>query len=314
VHLGEFSSQSAFNKVLIETPLVIAVIDEFAGFLSRIVSRYSSHWERQLVGQLNSLWSRSFKPFGTMTTVQERSVRIESPAFSLFGAATPEDFWTALQGAEVSNGLFSRFLVFEDAAQVPEGNPLISDEVPDGLKARLAELYRFGGGPLEMAQLANSKIRLEPRDLPWTAEAEEVYYRLSKWIDREIANDASKQGSLRRVPETATRLATIRAAGRDGHRTKVDTADMTWGADLASALVTKMMRQSQDSLPETPRSQFAEKLVSLIVHRGPMTVREIQQYVRSRYRSSEINDMLAQSVASGAIVKTLTGYAAPGRT
>jgi hypothetical protein len=317
VHLNDFSSQTAFNKVLIEKPLTIAVIDEFAGFLSRIVSRYSNSWERQLVKQLNTLWSRSFQPYGTTTMAQDRGVTIESPAFSLLGAATPEEFWEVLQGAEVTNGLFSRFLVFEDATQVPERDPLIPEEVPAGLKARLAELYELGiTEPLQMAQINNSNIRLEPQDLPWAnARVKEDYYRLSKWVDHEIANDASKRSYIRRVAETAVRLATIRAAGIDGHRAKVDAADMAWGADLASILITRMMEQSQDSLPETPRGLVADKLVDIIARKGPMTIRDIQQYVRSRHRSPEIREFLDQSVVAGRIVKLPNGsYAAPGKT
>jgi hypothetical protein len=208
--------------------------------------------------------------------------------------------------------LFSRFLVFEDAVEVPERDPLISDEVPDRLKTRLAELYEFGNDQLGMVQVLNSKARLEPQDVPWLgAEAREIYYRLSKWVDHEIANDASKRPYFRRLAETAIRLATIRAIGIAGHQAKIDIADMNWGADLASLLITRMMKQSQDSWPENSRSQAAEKLDSLIIRRGSMTVREIQQYVRSRYNSREIVDILNELVAAGRIVKTPTGYAAP---
>jgi hypothetical protein len=315
VHLGDFSAQKVFNKRLIDMPLTIAVIDEFAGFLSRIVSPKSGAWERQLVKQLNLLWSAIFTPYGTTSMSGEPSVQIKSPAFSLFGAATSEEFWQVLQGAEVSNGFFSRFLVFENATQVPERDPLISDDVPAGLKARLAELYAFNTAPFNMAELINFQICPEPQDIPRAnAEVREIYYRLSKWADHEIANDASRQGYLQRIAETAMRLATIRAVGIAGHRAKIDIADMTWGADLASILITRMMAKSQDSWPENSRSQAAEKLDSLIIRRGSMSVREIQQYVRSRYNSREIVDILNQSIVAGRIVKLPDGsYAAPAK-
>ena len=127
-------------------------------------------------------------------------------------------------------------------------------------------------------------------------------------------NDPSQEEYLGRVPEQAVRLATNRAAGRAGHRAKVDTADMTWGADLASILVMKMANLSRECLPETTRSQFAKKLVDYIVRYGPVTEQELQQYVGSRYSIRDVKDMLAQAVAAGRIVKTLNGYAvAPNR-
>jgi hypothetical protein len=72
VHSNDFSSQSAFNKRLVENPLTIAVIDEFAGFLSRIVSPKSGAWEKLLVKQLNLLWSKSFTSYSTTSMAQER--------------------------------------------------------------------------------------------------------------------------------------------------------------------------------------------------------------------------------------------------
>jgi hypothetical protein len=314
LHLGDFSAQTVFNDLLAEKPLALAVIDEFVSFLSRIVSPKAGGWERALIGQFNQLWGTCFGPFGTTKTKQQPSVTIQSPAFSLFGAATPDEFWKVLQGDEVTNGFFSRFLVFESAAQVPERNPLISpDKVPAGLKARLAEIYEFGSGPLDMAQLNDPNIKFEPQDVPWaSAEAEKVYFRLSRWADYEVANDPSKRAYLPRVAETAVRLATNRAIGIAGHRAKVDVADMTWGGNLASLLITRSMVRSQECLSLNQRGQFAEKLDNVIARKGSMTSREVQQYVRSNYSSREIADILNQMVAAGRIVKLPNGsYGAP---
>jgi hypothetical protein len=81
----------------------------------------------------------------------------------------------------------------------------------------------------------------------------------SKRIKREIDNDPSQEEYLGRVPEQAVRLTTILAAGCNGHRAKVYPAAMDWGDKLASALVTRMMKQSRDSLPQTTRGEFYEK-------------------------------------------------------
>jgi hypothetical protein len=311
LHLGDIYSQSAMNKLLTKMPLCAVVRDEIAGFLGRLVHPRASAWEQSLLDMLCTLWSNNFDRFDTPMSAQADPLIIQAPAISLFGTAVPRKFWPVLQGSEVAGGLFSRFLVFESYARPDEVLPPPS-VVPVALKDDLAELYQFGNPAFEMVHLINSNIRPEPQPLDWgNAEAKGVYQRLSKWVRGEIDNDPSQEEYLRRIAEQAIRLATIRAAGIAGHRGKVDAAGMTWGADLASILVTKAMRQSQDSWPENSRSQAAEKLVRVIVRRGSMTLREIQQYIRSRYNSREITDILAQSVISGAIVKTPTGYAAP---
>jgi hypothetical protein len=86
---------------------------------------------------------------------------------------------------------------------------------------------------------------------------------------------------------------------------------MDWGDKLASILVTKMANQSRGCLPQTTRSEFAEKLVDYIVRHGSVTEQELYHYVGNRYSIRDVKDMLAQALAAGRIVRTLNGYAAP---
>jgi hypothetical protein len=88
---------------------------------------------------------------------------------------------------------------------------------------------------------------------------------------------------------------------------------MTWGADLASALVTNAMKQSQACLPQTPRGQFVEKLVSYIASESEVTRKKLQQHIKGRYRTTEVADMLKQSIEAGDIIATPNGYAAPSK-
>jgi hypothetical protein len=86
-----------------------------------------------------------------MAKVQKSSKVVYSPAISLFGAATPVNFWPLLQDNEVLNGFFSRLLVFESHVRPNAQTPPVPYEVPAGLKARLVELHQFGNDPLPLA-------------------------------------------------------------------------------------------------------------------------------------------------------------------
>jgi hypothetical protein len=312
VCLSDITSQPAMNKLLTKMPLCAVVRDELTSFLSRLVNPRSNSWEQSLVGMLCTLWSNNFDQFDTTLSKQEDPVIVQGPAISLFGTATPGTFWPLLQGTQVANGLFSRFLVFEsdvrpDAQKIP-----VPVTVPAALKDRLVELYQFGCGPVEMAQLNDPNIEFTPQVLPWASgEAEEVYEQLDKRIKREIDNDPNQEEYLGRIAEQALRLTTIRAAGIAGHQGKVGVADITWGADLVEALVRKMMVQSQGCLPQTTRGQFVESLVNYIVSQGPVTRRELQQRIKGKHRTGEIADMLKQSIEAGDIIATPNGYAAP---
>jgi len=312
VLLGDITSQSGFNRAMKTSPLTVVVIDEIAGFLGRIISPQSSYWERRLSGKLREQWSCSFGVIGTMTSAEYAETRIQCPAMSMFGTSTNTEFWSVLQGAEVENGFFSRFLVLASNVQAPDQDPQAGAlEVPEALATRLAELYCWKGNPLATAQLNDPEIRFEPYILPWAApEARECYRELIEWVEHEIEDDFRKQAYLGRVAETAVRLATIRAAGREGAAAKLDLSDMQWGANLTRTAVTAMVDQSVDCLAQTARGDFTDRLVRMIQRHGTISRRKLQQHVRGRYRTQEVNDMLSQMIEAGLIIKTANGYAA----
>jgi hypothetical protein len=274
-------------------PPAAIVIDEIIGFLARAVNTR----DQRLADKLCALWSSS--------------ELVCAPSFSLFGTARGGEFWPLLQGAKAvkrgvergsaDDNLFTRFLVFENAGWAAEQSVPALREVPAALKDKLVELHQFGRGPEGVF----------PRRLPWaSSEAEEVFQQLNDRIKGEIDNDPSQEEYLGRVPEQAVRLATIRAAGRAGHLAKVDVADMTWGANLALALVTNTMKRARERPPvRTARSQFAEKLVGYIVRHGSVIERELWRYIGSRYSTREVMNILTRGIKAGLIVKTAGGYA-----
>jgi Bifunctional DNA primase/polymerase, N-terminal/Protein of unknown function (DUF3987) len=312
VHLGDITSQSGFNRMMKNTPLSVVVIDEIAGFLGRITSPRSSFWERRLSGKLREQWSCSFNAIGTMTSAEYDDTRIECPAMSMFGTSTGVDFWPIMQGSEIENGTFSRFLVLESNLHAPDQDPSAEPfKVPSSLGKRLAELYCWGGNPLAIAQLHDHTTRFEPNVLPWgDPAARDCYVDLTQWVERELEDDMSKQAYLGRMAETAIRLATIRAAGRYGRHAQIDLADMEWGAGLARIVITRMMEKSADCFVQTTRGEFVDRLIQIIQRHGSITRRKLQQHIRGRYRTQEVNDMLNQAIEAGLITRTAIGYQA----
>src|SRR5262249_40479814 len=158
----------------------------------------------------------------------------------------------------------SRFLVLGSNIQAPDqdptGGPLL--KVPASLAARLAELYCWDGNPLTTARLNDPEMHFNPHILPWAdRKAQSCYREPTQWVERQLEDDMSKRAYFGRVAEAAVRLATIRAAGRAGAQARVDAEDMTWGADVACLALTDMTNRTQNWLPQTPRGEFAAKLI-----------------------------------------------------
>jgi hypothetical protein len=247
-----------------------------------------------------------------MTAADYADTHIHCPAMSIFVTSTDVEFWSVLQGSEIENGFFSRFLVLASNCQAPDQDPPGDPfKVPDALATRLSELYLWGGSPLTTARLNDPDACFIPHVLPWADDrAHDCYRELTRWVEHELDNDMSKQAYLGRIAEMAVRLATIRAAGRGGSTAQVDLSDMEWGAGVSGVAITGMMDRATNTLAPTVRSEFVEKLIKIIRQHGSITRRKLQHRIQGRYRTQEVNDMLSQAIEAGFIVRTSNGYAA----
>ena len=96
-------------------------------------------------GKLREQWSCNFGAIGTMTAADYADTHIHCPAMSIFGTSTDAEFWSVLQGSEVENGFFSRFLVLSSNRQAPDQDPPGDPfKVPDALAARLSRALLLG--------------------------------------------------------------------------------------------------------------------------------------------------------------------------
>ena len=71
---------------------------------------------------------------------------IQSPAISILGLSTPDEFHGALQGESVANGFLNRFLVLDFNLRAADVAPQLEPgRVPERLAAALRALYLWSG-------------------------------------------------------------------------------------------------------------------------------------------------------------------------
>ena len=114
-------SVTGFEQLVAETPACTAAVDELAtNLLARISNKKASSHEATIKGALQELWSRSIGdgPFKTtrracvrVTDGPRSSTAIPSPSLTLFGASTPQAFYSALTSGNVEDGFMNRFLI-----------------------------------------------------------------------------------------------------------------------------------------------------------------------------------------------------------
>jgi hypothetical protein len=306
---GEFISMPAVLSFITRKPLALCLQDEYGAFLHRITSKKASGFELAISKVLRTLWATSFAPMATPEWANRETKIIQSPAISILGLSTSDEFHGALQGEHVANGFLNRFLVLNSDLRAADREPeLEPGAVPERLSAALQALYLWSG-PESLLQIDNPKAVFTPEVLPWASEAAGTCYRdFERMRDEYMDEKPAFRPYIARAGEIGVRLATIRAAGRWGHGAKVDRDDIDWAISVAWTAGLALANTAMDYTPETERRTWSNKIFALIERHGTLKVRDIQMFIRGALRSAEIKDLLAQSVEAGFIEWTVNGY------
>jgi hypothetical protein len=241
-------SVSALEQMMVEHPCCLASVDEIgASLFARIGHKHASTHEQGMRSVLLELWSRDQLkgPFSTTRhAVQKGSpkvpgcVSIPRPNLTLFGASTPESFYSAVTTGSVKDGFLNRFLLCHaaprgKAQEVSEKDgkvPLDIVKAIRGLVPRDLGLFGHVIAPEGVFSL-DAPLDDVVRRLPWTSD--DVGRRANE-LDEQIlvAMDGNPETAplLGRVFEYSVRLASLHAVSRDGRDAKVTMSDLAWGA------------------------------------------------------------------------------------
>lgn len=295
-HIGpsQFMSMSALVKHVAASPLSICAQDEFASIISRITEKRASAHDKGITLVLRSLFNCNFGTATTPAYANTSSVEIVAPALSLYGPTTPDEFYSAMRGKDVVSGFLNRFLVIDGGDRVPDRQPLRAlRDVPDSLRANLADLYKIGAtgkGNLSSFVCKNTAPDPEPRRVPWQSQdAHDCYTELCRAVESRMEDDAEAAPFLPRLSEIAVRCATIRACGDDMAAPTVSLDHMEWAAKLAWQSFDQMRSEaSRHMVDELGYAEFERKLLSKIRSAGgrPVRMSQLHKALSKNFRNA----------------------------
>jgi hypothetical protein len=157
-----------------------------------------------------------------------------APAFSIYGEATPESFYGAMDESSISDGLLPRFTLIEyTGPRLPRvKNP--DTTVPDSLVKRLGDLA---------AHCAAMQQNNTVNHVQFTKEAEDFFDTYEKECDRQInsAHSNVTRELWNRASLRAMKLAALVAVGINPFDPIIDISCARWAEGLVTAGVTRML-------------------------------------------------------------------------
>lgn len=303
-HIGpsQFMSMSAVISCLTREPLTLAAIDEFGSFIARVNDKKSGGHEKAISGVWRSAWGKSFKTLPPMEWAGRTSPPIHSPALSIFGMSTPQEFYASIQGGDIANGFLNRFLTISTNLVPDEVDPTCNAfDVPDPITSQMVGIYNSGGALLG-ATSHNGRSNAPAITVPWDHEqAKHVFDVFRKALkDREA--DAA---FLARTAEMSVRLATIRAIGINYIHPRITVEDMEWGRDLALWSAECMIADAGDYMAENDYQRDVHGVLRIIRDRPGVSKRDLQQKIKHRLKGPALDAILTALIEGGDITVKL---------
>lgn len=310
IHLGpsEFISMPAVVNFLVRKPLSVCAMDEFGGFMKRINSKRASGFEGAISKVIRTMWSSSFAPYMTPEWAQKASETIHAPSITLYGASTPEQFYSSMEGASLEDGTLNRFLLVSGRAKAREKEPKESAAiVPDHIREGLRRIY-FASG--EMATTWRNDPYVDPaaqgavKALEWAADgAHDRYMAFSAEIEDLIDKDHESGAFYARTVEMALRIATIVAIGRM-EDVKLRSSDLEYGILVARQSAEFMSAGASEWMADNENQANAQKIMRCIRARGgAASNRDLVQSLKNSIKARDLKDLIASMCEGGQLEK-----------
>lgn len=291
---GKFKSDVALENAIADNPCSVATIDEIGQQLfAGIMGRKAGVHQANIGAILREIWPRSFSEFSTSCSAARKGHKIKSPAFSIFGASTVDEFYASLSGASVDNGFINRFLIIRAAKRTAAAPKRIeARDVPGSIVAALLGLLREGNGNMEggkkdftMAEAPNFDV------MPFAdTETETAFYD----FEEEVLNDDEGEivALTSRTAEMALRLATIHAASRAGRTAVLTIEDWTWGKAVAMHSAEIMKVDVRERMSDNDHQAKHKLIERLIREPGDISRRDLLRKLNGRVPSQEVDKIL----------------------
>jgi hypothetical protein len=321
---SDVASGAGLRSALQRHPSMLFQIDEFGDWLGGVLGEKASAHKKQIAAMLKELYSSAAGPwqgveYADQSAQGKPKLDIHQPNACLYGTTTPGQFWSAVAGGSLHDGLLARMLLFVSPCSYPdERDPDLSPPDP-ALVAALQAIAagpgagQDGGGNLGAIMLATTAP--EPHTVPESPAATAARRALRQ---EQLAQQRKHEGTYvtaiaGRLAENAMKLALVRAISRDPSAPVIEAEDVAWGRALAQHCVDTLLREAAQNVADSDYERKVNRALSYIRKHGPVTVRDMM-HKGWTLPAREREDILRSLVESGrAIALEYPGNGSGGR-
>ncbi|WP_421730774.1 bifunctional DNA primase/polymerase [Brevundimonas sp.] len=288
---GEWMSFQAVYRGLSQQPLTLNPIDELGGFLRRINKRTSGGNEQAITAVLRTAWGKSFKMLPPPGWAGQDMEPIWSPALSILGASTHDDFFKAIEAGDTDNGFLNRWLLFSTQERPAVHKPSADlFEVPASITAGMLAIYG-SGDPLSKATMHFGRCDRPDTVAQWEDGEDGALNREYLAWAEELDESSDAESFFARAAEQAIRLATIRAMGCDPTRPVIDRECFAWAKEVSMWCANRMLLDAREFMSENQTQSDRAKVVRAIRSNSPISHRDLLRKLTT-FKTRELEEIV----------------------
>lgn len=278
-----YTSEGGVLTALKSAPAHIAVIDEFGNYLGAAGNRSSANLQQALSmmmecfgRQTDSVQKRGYSDAG-LNEKQSKAlqVRIHKPSLTVLSMTTPETFYAAVSGRDLSSGLLNRFLIVE--SRLPRQRSRMPAQIdPPQAVIEWAQKCATAGQGGNLTDLG-PEFPPDPVVVPFTDGALALLHDYEGVIiDRQnAANNETMAAMYNRSREIAMRVSLIVAVSKG--QSEIDSDVAQWAIDYVDFYAQRAVQSMIDNMAEGETDELRKKVAAAIKAAGSsgMNMREI---------------------------------------
>lgn len=288
-------SDAAIWSWLADEPTLLFQIDEIGRTLATMQDAKGSPHLWAIIGVWLKLWSCSDSMLKSDAYADRSKTKtLMYPHAVIYGTSVPEAVWGSLTHANVSDGLLSRFLIFEGRGYETKPNISRLDEpVPDSL-IEIARAWREL--KTHDGNLASLPSNAKPVKLLMDAEAQQRWVlHNSAVIERRSREDQTVAAVWSGTPEKTSKLAILfassRWAGADRPLPVIELEDMDRAVTLANYLTRLTLDRAGTHVADNQTERDVNQVLQAIRNAGELSMSGITRVTR-RLKPRERKEIL----------------------
>jgi len=329
-----WTAGSVLENELKDKPNILCVTDEYADTLAKMTAYNASGAERSKMKVLKELFSVGFKLYKTQAMAQMSTVDLHAPYLSVYAAATPGGFYSALSQDSVEGGFFNRWLTLYDEPDIDvalqrkasddlaarmmgedDAGPSISTP-PEAIVNGLKRLHRRRDRPLSSdmphsVRAITASLMTKPERVFASREAVELYQRYMVFCSDGVrASAPDVMNFYARSAEIALRVATILAVSDltdiafEGRRITIDVDHMRWSCRFVDWSTRRTVSEAARRMNAGRNAALIERIIGYMQKRSGSWVERrslVNRFMKEVRSSRELDEMLQTLVDAGQI-------------